>query len=154
MFTTNNKKSVNSKSNHNTLMDIAHRIEVNATASDIGLMTAYEAYMRICAMHAERSSVDLDTDRARNRINIELSSIMSAIAAVGRTGTKYFEKEFLDSSAEVLGRSCPDVTGQFNAINNNVELLSRLNTIYESAKILADDILRMCELRDSAKIRG
>ena len=73
--------------------------------------------------------------------NNALAEIADAIKSVGRHGAKYFEDEFIQNSADILDRSCPDITGQINAMYNNIETLEQLNTIYLSAQAMKDRIL-------------
>lgn len=53
-------------------------------------------------------------------------------------GKKYFEQEFLNNSAEVLDRDCPDITGQINAMYNNINTLEQINVLYASAKAVKE----------------
>ena len=41
-------------------------------------------------------------------------------------------------------RSCPDITGQINAMYNNIATLEQLNTIYLSAQAVKDRIMMYC----------
>lgn len=67
--------------------------------------------------------------------------IYEAIESVGRHGKKYFENEFIQNSADILDRDCPDITGQINAMYNNIETLQQLNTIYAAAQAVKDRIM-------------
>lgn len=124
------------------VMNAARSIEVRATAkSDTTILRAYKAFQRICDAEKKYSTHVLDYSNALIIANTALIEIEEAIESVGHHGAKYFEDEFIQNSADVLDRSCPDITGQINAMYNNIATLEQLNTIYLSAKAVEDRIV-------------
>lgn len=124
------------------VMTAARSIEVRATAkSDTTILKAYKAFQRICDVEKKYSTSVLDYSNALIIANNALIEIEEAIESVGRHGTKYFEDEFIQNSADILDRSCPDITGQINAMYNNIATLEQLNTIYLSAQAVKDRIM-------------
>lgn len=124
------------------VMNAARSIEMRATAkSDTTILRAYKAFQRICDVEKKYSTHVLDYSNALIIANTALIEIEEAIESVGRHGAKYFEDEFIQNSADVLDRSCPDITGQINAMYNNIATLEQLNTIYLSAKAVEDRIV-------------
>ena len=127
------------------VMNAAHVIEMRATAkSDTTILKAYKAFQRICDAEKKYSMHVLDYSNALINANSALIEIEEAIESVGRHGTKYFEDEFIQNSADVLDRSYPDITGQINAMYNNIATLEQLNTIYLSAQAVKDRIMMYC----------
>ena len=126
----------------NSVMNAAHAIEMRATAkSDITILKAYKAFQRICDVEKKYSTSMLDYSSTLLIANNALIEIEEVIESVGRHGKKYFEDEFIQNSADILDRSCPDITGQINAMYNNIETLQQLNTIYVAAQAVKDRIL-------------
>ena len=126
----------------NSVMNAAHAIEMRATAkSDITILKAYKAFQRICDVEKKYSTSMLDYSSTLLIANNALIEIEEVIESVGRHGKKYFEDEFIQNSADILDRSCPDITGQINAMYNNIAALEQLNTIYLSAQAVKDRIL-------------
>ena len=124
------------------VMNAAHVIEMRATAkSDTTILKAYKAFQRICDVEKKYSTHVLDYSNALIIANTALIEIEEAIESVGHHGKKYFEDEFIQNSADILDRSCPDITGQINAMYNNIATLEQLNTIYLSAKAVEDRIM-------------
>lgn len=124
------------------VMTAAHVIEMRATAkSDVTILKAYKAFQRICDVEKKYSTSMLDYPNTLVIANNALIEIEEAIESVGRHGTKYFEDEFIQNSADILDRSCPDITGQINAMYNNITTLEQLNTIYVAAQAVKDRIL-------------
>lgn len=129
----------------NSVMSAARSIEVRATAkSDTTILKAYKAFQRICDVEKKYSTHVLDYSNALINVNTALIEIEEAIESVGRHGAKYFEDEFIQNSADILDRSCPDITGQINAMYNNIATLEQLNTIYLSAQAVKDRIMMYC----------
>lgn len=123
-------------------MTAAHVIEMRATAkSDVTILKAYKAFQRICDVEKKYSTSTLDYPNTLVIANNALIEIEEAIESVGRYGVKYFEDEFIQNSADILDRSCPDITGQINAMYNNITTLEQLNTIYVAAQAVKDRIL-------------
>lgn len=132
----------------NSVMTAAHVIEMRATAkSDVTILKAYKAFQRVCDAEKKYATHMLDYSNALIYANSALIEIEEAIESVGRHGTKYFEDEFIQNSADILDRSCPDITGQINAMYNNIATLEQLNTIYISAQAVKDRILMYNILR-------
>lgn len=126
----------------NSAMNAAHIIEMRATVkSDAVILKAYKAFQRICDVEKKYSTSVLDYPNTLVIANNALIEIEEAIESVGRHGAKYFEDEFIQNSADILDRSCPDITGQINAMYNNIVALEQLNTIYLSAQAVKDRIL-------------
>lgn len=126
----------------NSVMTAAHVIEMRATAkSDVTILKAYKAFQRVCDAEKKYATHMLDYSNALIDANSALIEIEEAIESVGRHGTKYFEDEFIQNSADILDRSCPDITGQINAMYNNIATLEHLNTIYLSAQAVKDRIV-------------
>ena len=126
----------------NSVMSAARSIEVRATAkSDVVILKAYKAFQRVCDAERKYSTHVLDYSNSLIVANTALIEIEEAIESVGRHGAKYFEDEFIQNSADILDRSCPDITGQINAMYNNIATLEQLNTIYLSAKAVEDRIV-------------
>lgn len=124
------------------VMNAAHVIEMRATAkSDSTILKAYKAFQKICDVEKKYSISVLDYSNTLAIANNALIEIEEAIESVGRHGTKYFEDEFIQNSADILDQSCPDITGQINAMYNNIATLEQLNTIYLSAQAVKDRIL-------------
>lgn len=124
------------------VMNVAHVIEMRATAkSDTTILKAYKAFQSICDVEKKYSTHVLDYSNALIIANTALIEIEEAIESVGRHGAKYFEDEFIQNSADILDRSCPDITGQINAMYNNIATLEQLNTIYAAAKAVEDRIM-------------
>ena len=124
------------------VMTAAHVIEMRATAkSDTIILKAYKAFQRICDVEKKYSTSTLDYPNTLVIANNALIEIEEAIESVGRYGVKYFEDEFIQNSADILDRSCPDITGQINAMYNNIATLEQLNTIYVAAQAVKDRIL-------------
>ena len=124
------------------VMTAAHVIEMRATAkSDVTILKAYKAFQRICDVEKKYSTSTLDYPNTLVIANNALIEIEEAIESVGRYGVKYFEDEFIQNSADILDRSCPDITGQINAMYNNITTLEQLNTIYVAAQAVKDRIL-------------
>lgn len=124
------------------VMNAAHVIEMRATAkSDTTILKAYKAFQSICDVEKKYSTHVLDYSNALIIANTALIEIEEAIESVGRHGAKYFEDEFIQNSADILDRSCPDITGQINAMYNNIATLEQLNTIYAAAKAVEDRIM-------------
>ena len=124
------------------VMNAAHAIEMRATAkSDTTILKAYKAFQRICDVEKKYSTHVLDYSNSLIIANNALIEIEEAIESVGRHGAKYFEDEFIQNSADILDRSCPDITGQINAMYNNIATLEQLNTIYLSAQAVKDRIM-------------
>ena len=124
------------------VMNAAHVIEMRATAkSDVTILKAYKAFQRICDVEKKYSTSTLDYPNTLVIANNALIEIEEAIESVGRHGTKYFDDEFIQNSADILDRSCPDITGQINAMYNNITTLEQLNTIYVAAQAVKDRIL-------------
>lgn len=129
------------RSMNTSVMAAARSIELRATAkSDTTILKAYKAFQRVCDAEKKYATHMLNYSDALIYANSALIEIEDAIKSVGRHGTKYFEDEFIQSSAEVLDRDCPDITGQINAMYNNIATLEQLNTIYLSAKAVEDRI--------------
>ena len=127
------------------VMNAAHVIEMRATAkSDTTILKAYKAFQSICDVERKYSTHMLDYSNALIIANNALIEIEEAIESVGRHGAKYFEDEFIQNSADILDRSCPDITGQINAMYNNIATLEQLNTIYLSAQAVKDRIMMYC----------
>ena len=127
------------------VMNAAHVIEMRATAkSDTTILKAYKAFQRICDVEKKYSTHVLDYSNSLIIANNALIEIEEAIESVGRHGAKYFEDEFIQNSADILDRSCPDITGQINAMYNNIATLEQLNTIYLSAQAVKDRIMMYC----------
>ena len=132
------------------VMNAAHAIEVRATAkSDTTVLKAYKAFQRICDVEKKYSTSALDYSNALLSMNIALIEIEEVIGSVGLHGKKYFEAEFVQNSADVLDRTCPDITGQINAMYNNIATLEQLNTIYAAAQAVKDRILLNSFLRSA-----
>lgn len=124
------------------VMNAARSIEVRATAkSDTTILRAYKAFQRICDAEKKYSAHVLDYSNALINANSALIEIEEAIESVGHHGKKYFEDEFIQNSADILDRSYPDITGQINAMYNNIATLEQLNTIYLSAQAVKDRIM-------------
>ena len=124
------------------VMTAAHVIEMRATVkSDTTILKAYKAFQRICDVEKKYSTSMLDYPNTLVIANNALIEIEEAIESVGRYGVKYFEDEFIQNSADILDRSCPDITGQINAMYNNIATLEQLNTIYLSAQAVKDQIM-------------
>ena len=124
------------------VMTAAHVIEMRATVkSDTTILKAYKAFQRICDVEKKYSTSMLDYPNTLVIANNALIEIEEAIESVGRYGVKYFDDEFIQNSADILDRSCPDITGQINAMYNNIETLQQLNTIYVAAQAVKDRIL-------------
>ena len=124
------------------VMTAAHVIEMRATAkSDITILKAYKAFQMVCDAERKYSTHVMDYSNSLIVANNALIEIEEAIESVGRHGAKYFEDEFIQNSADILDRSCPDITGQINAMYNNIATLEQLNTIYLSAKAVEDRIM-------------
>ena len=124
------------------VMNAARSIEMRATAkSDTTILRAYKAFQRICDAEKKYSLHVLDYSNALINANSALIEIEEAIESVGHHGKKYFEDEFIQNSADVLDRSYPDITGQINAMYNNIATLEQLNTIYLSAQAVKDRIM-------------
>ena len=124
------------------VMTAAHVIEMRATVkSDTTILKAYKAFQRICDVEKKYSTSTLDYPNTLVIANNALIEIEEAIESVGRYGVKYFEDEFIQNSADILDRNCPDITGQINAMYNNITTLEQLNTIYLSAQAVKDRIL-------------
>ena len=124
------------------VMTAAHVIEMRATAkSDTTILKAYKAFQRICDVEKKYSTSMLDYPNTLVIANNALIEIEEAIESVGRYGVKYFDDEFIQNSADILDRSCPDITGQINAMYNNIATLEQLNTIYVAAQAVKDRIL-------------
>lgn len=129
----------------NSVMSAARSIEVRATAkSDVVILKAYKAFQRVCDAERKYSTHVLDYSNSLIVANTALIEIEEAIESVGRHGAKYFEDEFIQNSADILDRSCPDITGQINAMYNNITTLEQLNTIYLSAQAVKDRIMMYC----------
>ena len=127
------------------VMNAAHVIEMRATAkSDTTILKAYKAFQRICDVEKKYSTHVLDYSNSLIIANNALIEIEEAIESVGRHGAKYFEDEFIQNSADILDRRCPDITGQINAMYNNIATLEQLNTIYLSAQAVKDRIMMYC----------
>lgn len=127
------------------VMNAAHVIEMRATAkSDTTILKAYKAFQRVCDAEKKYSTHMLDYSNALINANNALIEIEEAIESVGHHGKKYFEDEFIQNSADILDRSCPDITGQINAMYNNIATLEQLNTIYLSAQAVKDRIMMYC----------
>lgn len=136
------------RSMNSSVMNAAHVIEMRATVkSDITILKAYKAFQRICDVEKKYSTSVLDYSNTLAIANNALIEIEEAIESVGRHGTKYFEDEFIQNSADILDRSCPDITGQINAMYNNIATLEQLNTIYVSAQAVKDRIMMYNILR-------
>lgn len=130
------------RSMNSSILDVARFIENRATAkSDVTILKAYKAFQRICDVEKKYSTSVIDYPNTLIIANNALIDIAEAIEAVGRHGTKYFEDEFIQNSADILDRSCPDITGQINAMYNNIATLAQLNTIYVSAQAVKDRIM-------------
>lgn len=130
------------RSMNSSILDVARSIEVRATVkSDTTILKAYKAFQRICDVEKKYSTSVIDYPNTLVIANNALIDIAEAIESVGRHGTKYFEDEFIQNSADVLDRSCPDITGQINAMYNNIETLQQLNTIYMAAQAVKDRIM-------------
>ena len=126
----------------NPIMNAASVIEMRATAkSETTVLKAYKAFQKICDAEKKYSTSMLDYPNTLVIANNALIEIEEAIESVGRHGTKYFEDEFIQNSADILDRSCPDITGQINAMYNNIVTLQQLSTIYLSAQAVKDRIL-------------
>ena len=124
------------------VMNAARSIEMRATVrSDTIILKAYKAFQRICDAEKKYSTSMLDYPNTLVIANNTLIEIEEAIESVGHHGKKYFEDEFIQNSADILDRSCPDITGQINAMYNNIATLEQLNTIYLSAQAVKDRIL-------------
>lgn len=124
------------------VMNAARSIEVRATVkSDTTILKAYRAFQKICDAEKKYSMSVLDYSNTLVIANNALIEIEEAIESVGRHGAKYFEDEFIQNSADILDRSCPDITGQINAMYNNIATLEQLNTIYLSAQAVKDRIM-------------
>ena len=137
-----NRSMSNVKKDTNGIMTAAHVIEMRATAkSDVTILKAYKAFQRICDVEKKYSTSTLDYPNTLVIANNALIEIEEAIESVGRYGVKYFEDEFIQNSADILDRSCPDITGQINAMYNNITTLDQLNTIYLSAQAVKDRIM-------------
>ena len=135
----------------NPTMNAANVIEMRATVkSDTTILKAYMAFQKICDAEKKYSTSMLDYPNTLVIANNALIEIEEVIESVGRHGTKYFEDEFIQNSADILNRSCPDITGQINAMYNNIVALEQLNTIYLSAQAVKDRIL-MYNILDSEK---
>ena len=129
----------------NPTMNAANVIEMRATVkSDTTILKAYKAFQRICDVERKYSTHMLDYSNALIIANNALIEIEEAIESVGRHGAKYFEDEFIQNSADILDRSYPDITGQINAMYNNISTLEQLNTIYLSAQAVKDRIMMYC----------
>ena len=127
------------------VMNAARSIEMRATAkSDVTILKAYKAFQRICDVEKKYSTSALDYSNTLVIANNALIEIEEAIESVGHHGKKYFEDEFIQNSADILDRSCPDITGQINAMYNNIATLEQLNTIYLSAQAVKDRIMMYC----------
>lgn len=127
------------------VMTAAHVIEMRATAkSDTTILKAYKAFQMVCDAERKYSTHVLDYSNSLIIANNALIEIEEAIESVGRHGAKYFEDEFIQNSADILDRSCPDITGQINAMYNNIATLEQLNTIYLSAQAVKDRIMMYC----------
>ena len=134
------------------VMTAAHVIEMRATVkSDTTILKAYKAFQRICDVEKKYSTSTLDYSNTLVIANNALIEIEEAIESVGRYGVKYFDDEFIQNSADILDRSCPDITGQINAMYNNITTLEQLNTIYVAAQAVKDRIL-MYNILDSEKL--
>lgn len=130
------------RSMNTNVLDVARSIEVRATVkSDTTILKAYKAFQRICDVEKKYSMSVIDYPNTLVIANNALIEIAEAIEGVGRYGTKYFEDEFIQNSADILDRSCPDITGQINAMYNNIATLQQLNTIYASAQAVKDRIM-------------
>ena len=130
------------RSMNTSVMAAARSIEIRATAkSDTTILKAYKAFQRVCDAEKKYATHVLDYSNALIYANSALIEIEEAIESVGRHGTKYFEDEFIQNSADILDRSCPDITGQINAMYNNIATLDQLNTIYLSAQAVKDRIV-------------
>ena len=124
------------------VMNAAHVIEMRATVkSDVTILKAYKAFQRVCDAEKKYSTSVLNYSNALIYANTALIEIEEAIESVGHHGKKYFEDEFIQNSADILDRNCPDITGQINAMYNNIATLEQLNTIYLSAKAVEDRIV-------------
>ena len=127
------------------VMTAARSIEVRATVkSDTTILKAYKAFQRICDVERKYSTHTLDYSNTLIIANNALIEIEEAIESIGHHGKKYFEDEFIQNSADILDRSCPDITGQINAMYNNIVTLEQLNTIYLSAQAVKDRIMMYC----------
>ena len=127
------------------VMNAARSIEMRATVrSDTIILKAYKAFQRICDVEKKYSTSALDYSNTLIIANNALIEIEEAIESVGHHGKKYFEDEFIQNSADILDRSCPDITGQINAMYNNIATLEQLNTIYLSAQAVKDRIMMYC----------
>lgn len=127
----------------NSVVNTAARsIEVRATMkSDAVILKAYKAFQKICDAEKKYSTSMLDYSNTLIIANNALIEIEEAIESVGCHGTKYFEDDFIQNSADILDRRYPDITGQINAMYNNIVALEQLNTIYLSAQAVKDRIL-------------
>jgi len=130
------------RSMNSSILDVARSIEVRATVkSDTTILKAYKAFQRICDVEKKYSTSVIDYPNTLVIANNASIEIAEAIESVGRHGTKYFEDEFIQNSADILDRSYPDITGQINAMYNNIETLQQLNTIYVAAQAVKDRIM-------------
>ena len=96
----------------------------------------------ICDAEKKYSTHMLEYSNSLAIIHNALIEIEEVIESVGLHGVKYFEDEFIQNSADILDRSCPDITGQINAMYNNIVALEQLNTIYAAANAVEDRIVR------------
>ena len=127
----------------NPTMNAAHIIEMRATVkSDVTILKAYKAFQRICDAEKKYSTHMLEYSNSLAIIHNALIEIEEVFESVGLHGVKYFEDEFIQNSADILDRSCPDITGQINAMYNNIVALEQLNTIYAAANAVEDRIVR------------
>ena len=125
------------------VMNAAHVIEMRATVkSDVTILKAYKAFQRVCDAEKKYSTHMLDYSNSLAIIHNALIEIEEVIESVGLHGVKYFEDEFIQNSADLLNRSYPDITGQINAMYNNIVALEQLNTIYAAANAVEDRIVR------------
>ena len=121
------------------VMTAARSIELRATAkSDVTILEAYKAFQKICVVEKKYFGMEINSKEASSEASAALDAIANAMETVGMYGKKYFEQEFLNNSAEVLDRDCPDITGQINAMYNNINTLEQINVLYASAKAVKE----------------
>lgn len=127
------------RSMNTNIMTAARSIEIRATAkSDATILEAYKAFQKICVVERKYFGMEINSKEASSEASAALEVIANAMETVGVHGKKYFEQEFLSNSAEVLDRDYPDITGQINAMYNNIATLDQLNTLYASAKAVKE----------------
>ena len=127
------------RSMNTSILDVARSIEIRATAkSDVTILEAYKAFQKICDVEKKYFGMEINSREASSEASAAMETITNAMETVGMHGKKYFEQEFLSNSADVLDRDCPDITGQINAMYNNIKILEQINVLYVSAKAVKE----------------